>query len=529
MKRFFPILVLVLIATLVEAQVSKSVEVVSAGTLSTVLTPEELSTVTNLTISGTINAVDFKTMRDNMNVLIILDISTVHISAYTGTNGPAGTKEVFYPANCIPQYAFYDENATVYETLTTITFPKSIRSIGIAAFEYSLLGGNVVIPDSVQSIGNRSFHFCNDITNLTLPNSLLSIGDTAFKYCSGLTVLTIPNSVHSIGKSAFDGCSGAINLSIGDSVLTIGANAFNSCTSLTGNLTIGKSVTLIGNSAFSNCRGFNGMLTIGNSVKTIEAKAFISCDGFTNLSLGSSVSSIGASAFDNCYGLVGKLVIPNSITKIESSTFYNCPGFYNIQIPNTVESIGSSAFAGCSGLYLSEFQIPNSVKSIGDHAFSSVNVNVRSLILPASVNSIGAYAFYGWSKLSSMYVYSTIPIDLSLSTDVFAYVDKNYCVLNVPTGTSTAYKTAAEWKNFTKIVEMPTGFKPINQNKIKVTTEQGKLMILNSESGDNLKIYTLSGIKIKEQVLENKLTTIALPKGVYVLEVNNCSEKAIIK
>jgi len=72
---------------LLQAQVSKTVNLTTAGTLSSTLTTNELSTVTNLIIIGTIDARDFVTMRDAMTKLAVLDISAVTITAYTGTLG----------------------------------------------------------------------------------------------------------------------------------------------------------------------------------------------------------------------------------------------------------------------------------------------------------------------------------------------------------------------------------------------------------------------------------------------------------
>ena len=41
------------------------------------------------------------------------------------------------------------------------------------------------------------------LTSITIPNSVTSIGGDAFAYCTGLTSVTIPNSVTSIGERAF--------------------------------------------------------------------------------------------------------------------------------------------------------------------------------------------------------------------------------------------------------------------------------------------------------------------------------------
>ena len=65
----------------------------------------------------------------------------------------------------------------------------------------------VTIPDSVTSIGYEAFYNCTGLTSLTIPDSITSIGGFAFSDCTGLTSVTIPNSVTSIGGSAFSNCN----------------------------------------------------------------------------------------------------------------------------------------------------------------------------------------------------------------------------------------------------------------------------------------------------------------------------------
>ena len=69
---------------------------------------------------------------------------------------------------------------------------------------------SVTIPDSVTSIGNSAFRYCSGLTSIMIPNSVTHIGDFAFDGCNNLTSVTIPNSVTSIGNQAFFNC---INLS----------------------------------------------------------------------------------------------------------------------------------------------------------------------------------------------------------------------------------------------------------------------------------------------------------------------------
>lgn len=61
----------------------------------------------------------------------------------------------------------------------------------------------VTIPDSVTSIGNWTFSWCEKLLEVTIPNSVTSIGTSAFNGCGSLAVIKMPSSVVSIGEWAF--------------------------------------------------------------------------------------------------------------------------------------------------------------------------------------------------------------------------------------------------------------------------------------------------------------------------------------
>ncbi len=82
MKSTILLLISLCFTMLLQAQVSKTIQV-AAGYLNNLLTVEELATVTTLTLTGTIDASDFNTMRDDMPALAVLDISGVSVNGNT--------------------------------------------------------------------------------------------------------------------------------------------------------------------------------------------------------------------------------------------------------------------------------------------------------------------------------------------------------------------------------------------------------------------------------------------------------------
>ena len=117
-------------------------------------------------------------------------------------------------------------------SLTSVTIPDSVTSIGGSAFYGCTSLTSVTIPDSVTSIGSYAFFNCSSLTSITIPNSVTSIGGFAFKNCHSLTSVTIPDSVTSIGRAAFSWCTSLTSITIGDGVTSIGDGAFYKSTSL---------------------------------------------------------------------------------------------------------------------------------------------------------------------------------------------------------------------------------------------------------------------------------------------------------
>jgi hypothetical protein len=82
------------------------------------------------------------------------------------------------------------------------------KELGVSA---GTARGAVVIPAMynnlpITRINEYGFRFIDSITDITIPNSVTSIGMGAFAQCKGLTSITIPSSITSIEHQAFRGC-----------------------------------------------------------------------------------------------------------------------------------------------------------------------------------------------------------------------------------------------------------------------------------------------------------------------------------
>ena len=79
------------------------------------------------------------------------------------------------------------------KSLTSVTIPDSVTSIGYSAFYGCKNLKNVSIPDGVETIGNNAFYDCRKFTEITLPKSVKSVGSGAFWNCINLNKVKVLN------------------------------------------------------------------------------------------------------------------------------------------------------------------------------------------------------------------------------------------------------------------------------------------------------------------------------------------------
>ena len=112
-------------------------------------------------------------------------------------------------AYCSQNDALYSKNkdTLLYAAGATGAFniPNTVVTIEENAFAESTIS-SVTIPNSVKTIGNWAFSGCVNLRTVTLPASVTEIGEGVFGGCTNLTSVRIPASVKTIQKWTFEGC-----------------------------------------------------------------------------------------------------------------------------------------------------------------------------------------------------------------------------------------------------------------------------------------------------------------------------------
>ena len=87
------------------------------------------------------------------------------------------------------------------------------------------------LPNDLVTIPPRAFEGTS-LTHLTLPATVTTIGDGAFMNCASLTSIALPDTVTTIGSGAFAGCCLLSQLTLPAALTTLGKNAFDPSTRL---------------------------------------------------------------------------------------------------------------------------------------------------------------------------------------------------------------------------------------------------------------------------------------------------------
>ena len=339
----------------------------------------------------------------------------------------------------INKYAFTGCTALtdiVYESGSQVSIIEEGAFKGCTSLEM------VRIPTSMTKIGYEAFADCTAITMIEFAASSknLAFGESVFKNCSSLTVVNLPANVTTI-PGIFGGCTSLQEVNVAEDsqyLTSIDGVVFTYDKTevlffpraKTGQYRLPETVSVIGNGVFANVTGLT-KLYISNAITRIGEGAFMNAS-ITNIVFEGSEAAtelvIEASAFEGAK--FGTLTLPAHTTVIGDRAFANA-NYANVKMSEGVVSLGNYAFYGVS--VTRALTVPASVKTIGEYCFASRTVGYSdkyatkvtltvensqletigkhafdgnekqvSIEIPATVTSIGDYAFYSCTKLATI-------------------------------------------------------------------------------------------------------------------------------
>ena len=266
-------------------------------------------------------------------------------------------------------------------------------------------------------------------------------------------------------------------------------------------------ITKIGDNAF-RCSSRLTSISIPNSVTSIGKNAFSFCCKLTSITIPNSVTSIGNLAFEECIGLTSVYI--SDLEAWCNIEFASNPLFYahhlylngeeikNLVIPNNVTSIGDGVFNGCSGL--TSITIPESVTNIGGYAFSGCGIT--SIHLPSTITSIGEDAF-NCEKLVRVVSDIVIP---PASERFFSDYTYNEGFLVVPQDAKFEYETTNGWKQFATIYEAGS----VDKTDFTITIEQEGTL---SDVVEALETSVVEDLTIKGRLNGKDISYLVSQKG----------------
>lgn len=291
-----------------------------------------------------------------------------------------------------------------------------------------------IVKSGITHLGARTFVLAENLTSVELPEGLLSIGVSCFNQ-TGLKSIQFPSTLQKIDDNAFWRGQIAGDVHIPESVTAIGKNVFNKCPITSVNLPEGLQV--LGRGAFSETK-LTEMPEIPESITVLDS-TFQGCTDIKEVTIPSQVTDISGAfagtgistvtvpyqvtnyyrAFNGCKSLE-KVVIESQSDTIPSGgsaqgVFQNCTDLKSVILPEWVTTIGNYAFSGCTSLKDTAFL--KDVKSIGDFAFQNAGLS-GNLVLNAT--SIGYKAFINCVNLGPNVCFANVAtIGANGNTTVF--------------------------------------------------------------------------------------------------------------
>lgn len=298
--------------------------------------------------------------------------------------------------------------------ITIFNLPNTLKRVGPGAFASSNLPG-LTLPASLEHISCEAFRNTTGYTSVSLPTGVsiergafygstinevvwpdepcyfLQTGSGTSKYFQStkITKVELPEWMTEVPAELFSGCQTLVDLTFAPLTTSIGDEAFYNC-DLLHDLDFPATLSSIGAGAFQDIK--TGSYNFGKV--TIKGDCAIGANAFKNTSVTEIVfegcPSIDTDAFAGLAS-ISKITFPSCMPVIPDGF---CKGWSSLQEVNflaDVTTIGEDAFNGCKNL--TSIILPETLQTIGAFAFKASGLT--SIELPESIQKIGAQAFYG--------------------------------------------------------------------------------------------------------------------------------------
>ncbi len=292
---------------------------------------------------------------------------------------------------------------------TQFTVPEGITSIDDLAFMYSTLS-NISLPSTLQSIGNWTFGVCVNITSLELPASITSIGENAFM---GIPLQKIKVNWTDLSQ------------------VTYANNIFTGVNIFTCRLSVPQGTMADYNQApwaFVNTVEYNPDFIVDENDVLIDYVGTA-----TDLIVPYGVKEIGHGVFQNNCDITS-IVMPASVTKIGNSAFTNACSLTSVTIPSSVVYMDNFAFVACEALQ--EINVswadPRAVANGGNITYGSgiFSFTPSSCVVNYPSGALAAYQTFPWLYFDNISGNSTSVSATVASQPVIYTLDRNIIVEN---------------------------------------------------------------------------------------------------
>lgn len=365
----------------------------------------------------------------------------------------------------------------------------------------------LIIPEGVEKIENRRYD-CSKYEEILFPSSLETIGESAFEDCKSLKSIDLSNcsQLETIGFLAFGGCLKLESVIFPSSLKEIDSNAFGGCEKL-------KDVD------FSQCDKLEEIESeVFYRCEELEVMDFSHCKSLHHFAISalSKCNNIRIVDFSGCINLnldyvldiprenLEKLILPSGQKAFNAMCIWNQFG-YNISNCKNFEYIPENAFE-YEEMDMKEMVIPDTVETIQANAFYGCK-GLKAIVMPASLKEIGEKAFYMCEKLSTIDLSKCSKLE-RIGSNAFAGMN-NVKEIIIPDTVKTIGKDAFNYSLELVTIVMPASLKEI----ASIGEELPQLKKIDFSKVTQLKVipqYFSKGC--------DKLKELTIPQGVIEIE-----------